>query len=63
MKLRRLDKAGNEMFCKEYTDKKLAKAILETSANHSTGEVMWEVVPDAPKKSMGRPKKNKYEDN
>jgi len=51
MKLRRLDKKGNEMFCKEYTDKKLAEAILEKSSKHSTGEVMWELIPNAPKKS------------
>jgi hypothetical protein len=63
MKLRRLDKQGNEMFVKEYTDKKLVDSILNNGSTHSTGELKWELVPDAPKKAMGRPKKNTDEDS
>jgi hypothetical protein len=60
MKLRRLDKAGNELFCKEYKDKKLAETILRNSSTYNTGEKMWEVVTEKPK---GRPKKVKDEDS
>ena len=50
MKLRRLDKQGNEMFVKDYSKQKsLAESILKSSSNYDTGEVMWQVIADAPK--------------
>jgi hypothetical protein len=61
MKLRRLDKQGNEMFVKDYSKQKsLAESILKSSSNYDTGEVMWEVIPDAPK---SKTKKKKNEDS
>lgn len=61
MKLRRLDKQGNEMFVKDYSKQKsLAESILKSSSNYDTGEVMWQVIADAPK---SKTKKKKNEDS
>ena len=52
------------MFIKDYsTQKAMALTIIKNNSNYSTGEVQWEVVADEPKKSKGRPKKNKDEDS
>lgn len=61
MKLRRLDKQGNELFVKDYSKQKaLAESILKNSSTYNTGEKMWEVIAEKPK---GRPKNNKDEDS
>lgn len=62
MKLRRLDKQGNEMFVKDYSKQKaLAESILKNSSTYNNSvKKMWEVIADKPK---GRPKKNKDEDS
>jgi hypothetical protein len=57
MILRRLDKQGNEMFVKDYSkEKSLAQIILKNSSTFSTGEPMWEVIPEAPKSKTKKKK-------
>ena len=61
MILRRLDKQGKEMFVKDYSKQKtLAESILKNSSTYSTGEVMWQVIAEAPK---SKTKKKKNEDS
>lgn len=61
MILRRLDKQGNEMFVKDYSKQKsLAESILKNSSTYDTGEVMWQVIAEAPK---SKTKKKKNEDS
>ena len=57
MILRRLDKQGNEIFVKDYSkEKSLAQIILKNSSTFSTGEPMWEVIPEAPKSKTKKKK-------
>ena len=49
------------MFVKDYSKQKsLAESILKSSSTYDTGEVMWQVIAEAPK---SKTKKKKNEDS
>lgn len=61
-KLRRFDKQGNVLFELE-KPKPQADVLIKNHSTYPSGEKNWELIPDAPKKAMGRPKKEDNEDS